>query len=300
VAGVRLLRQVTMSSAAPTISQAVVITGASTGIGRACALELDRRGFRVFACVRNDAAAEQLRADASSRLTPVSIDVTIADTIAAAAKTVANATGGAGLAGLVNNAGVVVSGPLELVPIDELRRQLEVNVIGQVAVTQAFLPLLRKAKGRIVNISSINGGLAVPYMSPYSASKFALEVINDALRLELRNFGIRVSAVEPGAIATPIWEKAVTTANHLADNVDPAALALYDADMAAMRTLVDRMIQTASPADRVVKAVVHALTARRPKAHYYLGWQVRSCFTSLRVLPDGLRDWLVRKAIGLR
>jgi NAD(P)-dependent dehydrogenase (short-subunit alcohol dehydrogenase family) len=287
------------SRIAPTADLAVVITGASTGIGRACALELDRRGFRVFAGVRSDAAAGQLRAEASSRLTPVSIDVTIGDMIAAAAKTVADAVGDAGLAGLVNNAGVAVSGPLELTSIDELRRQLEVNVIGQVAVTQAFLPLLRKAKGRIVNMSSINGGLAPPYMSPYSASKFALEAITDALRLELRRFGIRVSAVEPGAITTPIWEKAVTAADHLADNVDPAAMALYDADLTAMRKLVDHLVRSASPVERVVKAVVHALTARRPKAHYYLGWSVQSCFTSLRILPDCLRDWIVRKTIGL-
>jgi NAD(P)-dependent dehydrogenase (short-subunit alcohol dehydrogenase family) len=279
---------------------AVVITGASTGIGQACAIELDHRGFYVFAGVRTAAAAEQLRARASARLTPVVLDVTVADTIASAAKTVAAAVGEAGIAGLVNNAGIAVPGPLELVPIDALRRQLEVNVIGQVAVTQAFLPLLRKARGRVVNISSINGGLAIPYMGPYSASKFALEAINDVLRLELRTFGVGVSAIEPGAITTPIWEKSLASADQLAAGLDPAALALYEADLAAIRGVVDQSIRTAAPVERVVKAVVHALTAPRPKAHYYLGLQVRMCFKCMKMLPDRLRDRLLRKLLGLR
>ena len=147
-----------------TLPPAVVITGASTGIGQACALELDRRGFRVFAGVRSQAAAENLRAKASARLTPILIDVTDAASVAAAAKAVGEAVGDAGLAGLVNNAGIAIAGPVELVPLDAWRRQLEVNVIGQVAVTQAFLPLLRKAPGRIVNISSNSGGQAAPFL----------------------------------------------------------------------------------------------------------------------------------------
>jgi NAD(P)-dependent dehydrogenase (short-subunit alcohol dehydrogenase family) len=278
---------------------AAVVTGASTGIGQACAIELDRRGFYVFAGVRNDAAAEQLRAKASSRLTPISLDVTVAETIAAAARTVAEATGEAGLAGLVNNAGICVAGPIELLPIDDFRRQLEVNVTGQVAVTQAFLPLLRKARGRIVNMSSISGALAAPYLGPYSASKFALEAVSDALRLELRNQGIRVSAVEPAAIATPIWDKSSAAAEEIGKKLDPTVLSLYDADLDAIRKLVERSVRTASPVERVVKAVVHALTSRRPKAHYYLGYDVRFCFQVMQILPDSLRDWLVRKLIGL-
>jgi NAD(P)-dependent dehydrogenase (short-subunit alcohol dehydrogenase family) len=278
---------------------AVVITGASTGIGRACALELDRRGFRVFAGVRSTAAAAQLRGEASARLAPFTIDVTDADAIAAAAKTITAALGDVGLAGLVNNAGIVVPGPLEVIPIDALRRQFEVNVIGQLAVTQAFLPLLRIARGRVVNMSSISGGLSAPYLGPYSASKFALEAVSDSLRLELRNFGIRVSAVEPAAISTPIWEKSLASGEQLAADVDPAATSLYDADLAAIRKLVDRSIRIASPVSRVVKAVVHALTARRPKAHYYLGWDVWFCFKAMKLLPDRFRDRLVRRLVGL-
>jgi NAD(P)-dependent dehydrogenase (short-subunit alcohol dehydrogenase family) len=280
-------------------SSAVVITGASTGIGRACALELDRRGFRVFAGVRTVAAAEQLRAEASARLTPTTIDVTEADTIAAAVKSIADSLGDGGLAGLVNNAGIVVPGPLEVIPIDAFRRQIEVNVIGQLAVTQAFLPLLRRARGRVVNMSSISGGLAAPYLGPYSASKFAMEAISDALRVELRGFGIRVSAIEPGAIATPIWEKSLASAERLTADIDSAAISPYDADLATVRKFVDHSIRIASPVSKVVEAVVHALTARRPKAHYYLGWDVSFCFRAMKLLPDGVRDWVVRKLVGL-
>jgi NAD(P)-dependent dehydrogenase (short-subunit alcohol dehydrogenase family) len=299
MARVGVLRQMNGNPSASS-SPAIVITGASTGIGWACALELDRRGFRVFAGVRTAAAAERLRAEASSRLTPLTIDVTEADTIAAAAKTVAEGVGDTGLAGLVNNAGIVVPGPLELIPIDAFRRQLEVNVTGQLAVTQAFLPLLRKARGRIVNMSSISGGLSTPYLGPYAASKFAIEAISDALRLELRNFGIRVSAIEPGAITTPIWDKSTAAGEQLAAGADPARRAPYEPDLEVIRKAVEYSVRTASPVERVVKAVLHALTASRPKAHYYLGWSVRVCFKAMKMLPDRLRDPLVRKLIGLR
>ena len=288
-----------MSNFTASSSPAVVITGASTGIGQACALELDRRGFRVFAGIRTRAAAEQLRAAASARLTPLLIDVTQTDTIAAACKIVAETLGDAGLAGLVNNAGIAVPGPLELIPLDDFRRQLEVNVVGQLAVTQAFLPLLRKARGRIVNMSSVSGGLSAPYLGPYSASKFALEAITDALRLELRGVGVSVSAIEPGVIATPIWDKSLASAEQLAAGVDPATLTLYNADLEEIRKWVNRSMRVASPASRVVEAVVHALTSRRPKAHYYLDWSAWLSFKGIKLLPDRVRDWLVRKSIGL-
>lgn len=277
----------------------VVITGASTGIGQACAVELDRRGFRVFAGVRSEAAAADLKSQTFARLAPLMLDVTDAALIATAAETVTNAVGQAGLAGLVNNAGIAVAGPLEALPIDALRKQLEVNVIGQVAVTQAFLPLLRTAHGRVINMSSINGGLAVPYMGAYAASKFALEAITDALRLELRTFGIRVSAIEPAAIATPIWQKSIETADRIEANASPEILALYETDLAAVRKAVDQSARTAAPVDRVVRAVVHALTSKRPKTRYFLGPQVRFSFKGMRLMNDHVRDWIVRKLIGL-
>jgi NAD(P)-dependent dehydrogenase (short-subunit alcohol dehydrogenase family) len=280
-------------------SSTVVITGASTGIGLACALELDRRGFRVFAGVRSQAAAQNLQAKASSRLTPIMIDVTDAASIAAAAKAVGQSVGNAGLAGLVNNAGVVVPGPVELVPLDAWRRQLEVNVIGQVAVIQAFLPLLRKARGRVVNISSVNGGLSLPYMGAYSASKFALEAVTDALRVELRTWGIGVSAVEPGPIDTPIWEKSSRMADEMSEHAAPEILSLYEADLNAVRAAVAQAARTAAPVQSVVRAVVHALSAKRPKTHYFLGWRVRLPFKGMKMLSDRLRDWIVRRSIGL-
>lgn len=278
--------------------QAFVITGASTGIGRACALELDHRGFRVFAGVRSEEAGRKLQDQASPRLTPVQIDVTEVEQIATAAQTVAEAVGDAGIAGLVNNAGIAVPGPMELVPIEALRRQLEVNVIGQVAVAQAFLPLLRKARGRVVNISSINGGLALPYLGAYSASKFALEAITDVLRVELRTSGISVSAVEPGPIDTPIWDKSIATSDQLVKEVASESLSLYEADVEVMRRVTDQFIRMASPVDRVVRAVVHALTSKRPKTRYYLGWNVRVCFKCLKMLPDRVHDWMIRKLVG--
>jgi NAD(P)-dependent dehydrogenase (short-subunit alcohol dehydrogenase family) len=280
-------------------ARAVVITGASTGIGEACALELDRLGYRVFAGVRSEAAAAKLREKASSRLTPLMIDVTHPDSIAAAAKLVGEAVGEAGLAGLVNNAGIAVPGPVELVPIDAWRRQLEVNVIGPVAMLQAFLPLLRKARGRVVNIGSIHGGVAAPYLGAYSSSKHAMEAITDVLRVELRRWGIRVSMVEPGPISTPIWEKSAGNRDGLLKGVTPETAALYEADLAAVKDYVDRSIHTASPVARVVRAVVHALGARRPKTRYFLGYVSRICFREGKLAPDHFRDWVVRQVAGL-
>ncbi|MGD1157325.1 MAG: SDR family oxidoreductase, partial [Terriglobia bacterium] len=185
---------------------AVVITGASTGIGEACALHLDKLGFRVFAGIRKAADAEALRHRASARLVPIRLDVSDETEVEQAARNVTEALRGEGLAGLVNNAGIVVAGMLEFLPLDALRRQLEVNVVGQVAVTQAFLPHLRKARGRIVNIGSVSGLIAGPFSGAYAASKFALEALTDALRVELRPWKIHVSIVEPGNIQTPIWK----------------------------------------------------------------------------------------------
>lgn len=282
------------------LPRSVVITGASTGIGEACALELDDRGFRVFAGVRSEEAAERLRTKASSNLIPVMIDVTDAASIAAAARTVGQTVGDAGIAGLVNNAGIAVVGPIEIVPIDALRRQLEVNVVGQVAVTQAFLPLLRKARGRVVNMSSISGGLAAPCFGPYAASKFALEAISEALRLELRRWGIQVSSVAPGAINTPIWEKSTAANEELTGRVSPELIALYDIELEALREVAALYARSAAPVERAVRAVVHALTAKRPKMHYFLGWDVRACFKIMKILPDRVRDWIVRKLVGLK
>jgi NAD(P)-dependent dehydrogenase (short-subunit alcohol dehydrogenase family) len=191
-----------MSTKEASATGAVVITGTSTGIGRATAVRLAGMGFRVFAGVRKPADADELAQ--TPGITPLIIDVTDPAIVSAAAETVASQTGSAGLRGLVNNAGITVPGPLEFLPLDDLRRQLEVNVIGPIAVTQAFLPLLRRGRGRIINIGSIGGKMSMPFLGAYHVSKFGMEALSDSLRQELRPWGIRVSLVEPGGVSTPL------------------------------------------------------------------------------------------------
>jgi NAD(P)-dependent dehydrogenase (short-subunit alcohol dehydrogenase family) len=180
----------------------ILVTGASTGIGRACALRFAELGYRIFAGVRKLADGEALRANSSGNIEPVLLDVTQTESIVGALAVADDQP----LAGLVNNAGIALVGPLELLPIDAWRKQFEVNVIGLVAVTQAFLPLLRRGRGRIVNIGSIAGRSALPGSGAYDSTKFAVEAITDVLRMELHAFGISVSVIEAGAVATPIWE----------------------------------------------------------------------------------------------
>ena len=279
---------------------AVLITGTSTGIGAACALELDGRGWRVFAGVRKEADTQRLRSRASERLIPVMLDVTDQATVRAAAETIGRAVGPSGLAGLVNNAGIVVPGPLELIPVGRLRRQLEVNVLGHLSVTQAVLPLLRAAPGRIVNVGSIAGRIAPPYMGAYAASKHALEAITDVWRVELRKWGIHVAIVEPDSVATPIWDKFQTDADELAREVPPAVRRFYDDDLVQMRKAASRMDKAGMPVEKVVRAVCHALTARRPKTRYPLGWRTRLGFPTLGSIPARLRDWIVLRMMGIR
>jgi NAD(P)-dependent dehydrogenase (short-subunit alcohol dehydrogenase family) len=275
-----------------------VITGASTGIGRACALHLDSLGFQVFAGVRREEDADKVRADGSERLTPLMLDITDADAIAAAAATVASATG-EGLAGLVNNAGVAVPAPLEFIPVPELRRQLEVNLIGQVAVTQAFLPLLRKGRGRVVNIGSIGGRVALPFVGPYAASKFAMEALTDSLRRELRGSGIEVSIVEPGGIATPIWDRGLGTADTLRADMPPEGERLYGKALDAMRKAAADIGRNGLPPQAVADVVEHALTAGRPRTRYLVGRDAKIRARLAKVLPDRVFDRMIARAMGM-
>jgi NAD(P)-dependent dehydrogenase (short-subunit alcohol dehydrogenase family) len=274
-----------------------VVTGASTGIGEACAVYLDKLGLRIFAGVRKQADADALQRKASARLTPIFVDVTDVDSIAAAANTVGAAVGEAGVTGLVNNAGIGVGGPLEFLPLVELRTQLEVNVIGQIAVTQAFLPLLRRGQGRVVNMSSISGRLALPFFGPYAASKFALEALTDSLRVELRPWGIEVVAVEPGTIATPIWNKSMSRADEMISNLPERARNLYDPSLIELRKAVARASQQGIPAEKVAKVVAHALLAKRPKTRYVVGRDARLVTLVAKFLPDRLRDWLISRQL---
>ena len=274
---------------------AVVVTGASTGIGQASALHLSALGFEVLAGVRKEEDAERLRA---AGLRPVLLDVTDQGSIEAAAATVGEASAG-GVTGLVNNAGIAVSGPLEFVPIDELRRQLEVNLIGQVAVTQAFLPMLRAARGRIVNVSSIGGRVALPLLGPYAASKFALEAVSDSLRRELRHLGVKVSVIEPGGIKTPIWQKGNAAAEAMLESMPADAERLYGALISAIRRESLRIAEERGlPPAAVAQAVGHALTARRPRTRYLVGRDAKLRAAAARVLPDRAFDALVARTLS--
>lgn len=275
------------------LTPAVVITGASTGIGAACALYLADHGFQVFAGVRNCRAGEALIGGRTARMIPLHLDVTEEESIRDAVDRVTRQLGDAGLAGLINNAGIAVGSPLEVVPIDQLRRQFEVNVFGQIAVTQAFLPLVRKGQGRIVNMGSIAGRATIPLMGPYSASKFALEALTDALRLELQPWGIHVSVIEPGAVATPIWEKSLKAAADLDAVARSADTLRYTEMMLRIRDAVRKAVERAIPPDAVVQAVVHALTAAHPRTRYLVGTDAKIRAWMVKWLPDRLNDRLL-------
>jgi len=267
----------------------VIITGASTGIGEACARHLAAQGWRVFAGVRRAEDAEKLLSEA---ITPLLLDVTQAQSIQAAADTVRAALPNAvERMGLVNNAGIAFPAPLEFVPAAELERHFAVNVAGGVAMIQAFLPLLRQAQNaRIVNMGSVGGRSAVPYFGAYCASKFALEGISDALRVELRPWGIGVALIEPGAIDTPIWGK--SAAGELFADYPPEAWALYGGTLRFLSKVLPRM--KGSPPQNVVAAVEHALGSPRPKARYVIGRDAQQRLW-LERLPTRLRDYLMAK-----
>ena len=273
-------------------SGGIFITGASSGIGEACALDLDKRGYHVFAGVRREIDAESLCQRASERLQPVMVDIADRAQVGAAAETVRQALGQEPLVGLINNAGISVGGPLEFTPIDRLRHQLEINVISQVAVTQLFIPLLRKSQGRIINVGSIAGIFASPMMGPYCASKYAMEAISDVLRRELKPWKIKVSLLEPGIIATKIWAKARNRAEQALKDGPQGLMALYQPLMEQIMRRVAESEENAQSPEVVVKAVVHALTSDRPKTRYRMGPKA-SAQKVISWLPDTIQDRLV-------
>ena len=271
----------------PPVNQGVVVTGASSGIGAAIARDLAARSFRVFGTVRREQDCAPLEA---ARVVPVLMDVTDTASIARARDEVTRALAGAPLAALVNNAGIPSAGPLELVPLDQLRHVLEVNLVGAVAVTQAFLPLLKAARGRIVNISSVAGRGALPFMGPYAASKFALEGASDSLRRELLPFGVRVIVVQPGSVQSRIWEKVERW------DLSRYRGTSYERVLERFRDLALRSGQRGLPAERVAHAVAKALTARRPPLRILV---VESAlgYRLMELLPDRLMDWLIERVL---
>ena len=273
---------------------AVLITGASTGIGEACALHLDHLGHDVFAGVRRTVDGERLQAAASPRLTPVVMDVTDEAAVSAAATSVAAALGTTRFAGVVNNAGIAIGGPIEYLALDDWRRQLDVNVTGQVAVTQAFLPLVREGHGRVVFIGSMSGKVATPMTGPYNASKFAVEAIADTLRQELRPWGIGVALVEPGAVKTPIWDRAREQFDAIEQKLPPEGRERYATFIDQTRRGVEMQDSRGADPAKVAKAVEHALFSARPHTRYPVGSDAWAGTTMARLLPDRVKDALLR------
>ncbi|HST05095.1 MAG TPA: SDR family oxidoreductase [Chloroflexia bacterium] len=272
----------------------VLITGTSTGIGAECALRLNGMGWQVFAGVRRgeDGAALREKARYKDHLTPVLLDVTDAESISSAIQLIEAKVGEQGLDGLVNNAGIAIAVPIEFLPIDELRKQLEVNVIGQVAVTQAAIPLLRTAHGRIVNIGSVSGRISTPLLGPYSVSKFAMDTLSDTLRMELRPWHIHVAYVQPSGIATPIWSKALAEGDRIGQQLPDRAHMLYGSVIGQMRERATQAVHNGMPVRTVGKAVAHALVSSRPRTRYPIG-SIAIVGEVLRILPDKWRNRLI-------
>ncbi len=279
--------------------QAVVITGVSTGIGRATAMLLAQRGFHVFGSVRKAADAASLQAELGNAFTALVFDVTDEAAVRAAVPAVRAALQGRRLAGLVNNAGIAVGGPLTDLPVAEYRHQMEVNLVGPMIVTQAFLPLLGTdpslagAPGRIVNITSVAGKLGAPFVGPYAASKHGLEGLSESLRRELMFYGVDVIMVAPGHVATPIWDKA--------EEVDPAPyehLAIFPALKKFLDFFVAEGKKGYAP-ERVAGVIHHALTTPRPKARYPVVPGHFKNWTLPRLLPVRWVDKLLAAQLGL-
>jgi NAD(P)-dependent dehydrogenase (short-subunit alcohol dehydrogenase family) len=251
-----------------------LVTGASTGIGRACAERLAARGHHVLAGVRSEA-------DAPPGTEALRLDVTDEGDVAAAAERV-----GGELQVLVNNAGIAVNGPVETLPVQEWRRQIEVNFLAQVAMTRALLPALLAARGTVVNMSSIGGRMALPLLGPYNASKFALEAFSDSLRREVAPLGVRVAVIEPGRIATPVWRKSLAEADALLGEMPEDARRRYDRTIRFLRREAERAADDGDPPSKVADAVEHAVTARRPRTRYVIGRDARIQAVMDRMLPD--------------
>jgi NAD(P)-dependent dehydrogenase (short-subunit alcohol dehydrogenase family) len=275
--------------------RSVLVTGAAGGIGGETVKRLDSMGYRVFAGVRNATAAERLAR--SRNVVPVTFDLADDESVALGGAAVRTALGGEGLHGLVNGAGMIVQGPLELVSLDALRLQFEVNVFGQIGIIKALLPELRAARGRIVNIGAATGRTTVPFLGPISASKTAVESLSDALRMELKHFGVHVAVVEPGAIETEIFAKAARFAADDLATASPAVRKLYAPAMKAVEEALAK--SKPSPLGVAVDAVIKALTGRRPAARYAAGRDARM-LNLLRKLPDGLRDRMLMSSLGLK
>jgi NAD(P)-dependent dehydrogenase (short-subunit alcohol dehydrogenase family) len=281
--------------------RAVVITGASTGIGRACALTLASRGFQVFAGVRKEEDGRDLRrAAAFGLLTPVHLDVTDAASIAAVTQQVAAEVGDqSGLSGLVNNAGTTLPCPVEFLPLSGFRHQLEVNLTGPLAVTQSLLPLLRRAQGRVVNVTSLGGRFGTPLMAPYAAAKHGLEGLSDVMRLEFGRLGVHVSIIEPGYVSTAMRGKLERDTEETIRSLPDEARSRYAEPLATLAATISQHAAHGSPPEEVANAVHHALTSRTPRTRYPVGKGAKRLLFIRRVLTDRGFDRLILRMTGM-
>lgn len=280
-------------------SRHVVVTGAAGGIGRTTASFLAEKGFHVFAGVRKQADVDSLREAGIPGVEPLILEVTEADSIQAAAEQLSAALGSQPLHAIVNNAGVTVTCPLEFVDVDAMRWQFEVNLFGVAAVTRAFLPLLRRPGGRVVNVSSGAGQIALPLIGPYVASKFALEGMSDVLRLELRHQGIGVSVIVPGVIQSGMHDKNRAATQSLLDSLPPEGLEKYGAAIERLRENDARDSAKSAPATEVAEAIHRALTARRPRTRYPVTKEVKLLSWVGAFLGDRARDAIMGRMVGL-
>jgi NAD(P)-dependent dehydrogenase (short-subunit alcohol dehydrogenase family) len=278
--------------------KSILISGASSGVGKALSLGLDRLGYRVFAGVRKGEDAEALSSQASPQLTPLILDITQPEAISAACKQVARTTGG-GLFCLINNAGVSYSGAMEFMPLEDFHQQMEVNLFGQLALTQACLPLLRQERGRVLLISSVAGRLATAFNGPYSCSKAALVAMADALRLELSPWGIGIVVLILGSVQTPIWEKAAHTAGEILRRGPEEAWNMYGKYQKQAGRFYQQAGLHGMDVKKLVPVVQRVLQSRNPKPYMLVGRDALMFELMAKLLPVRWRDWLVLRQMGL-
>ncbi|MBU1171025.1 MAG: SDR family oxidoreductase [Proteobacteria bacterium] len=281
------------------MSLSVLISGCSSGIGLECALTLSRAGWRVFAGVRNPDDGISLEKESSGNITPLILDISDEHSVKQAVLKLEADLGDRGLNALINNAGIAVQGPLEFVSLRLFEKQMQVNVTGHLCVTQLCLPMLRKAKGRIIFISSESGRFTLPLIGPYTASKYALEALANTFRMELLPSGIRVSLIEPGSVKTNIWTKAEKDGLRLLKDLPEQASHYYKNELRLLALGPKLINKTASPVEHVVKKVVHSLTAKRPKIRYVVGIEARFLLTFYTLVPTRWTDWITVKCLNI-
>jgi NAD(P)-dependent dehydrogenase (short-subunit alcohol dehydrogenase family) len=277
----------------------IFITGTNSGIGLATARRFDILGWRVIAGVLPSDDTSELRANLSDNAYIIDIDITQAGDISKARQTIGKIIGDDGLHGLVNNAGIAVTGPIEALPMEAIRQQFEVNFFGHVAMTQALLPAIRQAKGRIVNITSILGRVTVPFSAPYCASKYAMEAYSDSLRMELMPDGIEVIIIEPTIIGTNIWTKQQTWQDEMMSELPPQQQAKYENRLKILRTTTDEQASLGESPDIIADTIQHAMTSKRPKARYTVGREANAFLFLAKSMPSRWRDQILMRRLHL-